>query len=161
MKDIEIERKFLVVSGSYKQKATESITIRQGYLALNERCSVRVRTWNDKAYLTIKSKAVKGSFSRYEFEKEISVAEAEALLALAMSGKIEKTRWIVPLQDGLVCEVDEFKGLNSGLVMAEVELQREDQDFQKPDFIGKEVTFDKRYFNSYLSQCPYCMWGTD
>lgn len=158
---MEIERKFLVRDESYKTLASASVRICQGYLALNERCSVRVRRKDDKAYMTVKSKAVRGSFSRYEFEQEIPVAEAEQLLALCMPGKIEKTRWLVPLDGGLVCEVDEFDGMNKGLVMAEIELQSEQQEYPRPAFLGQEVTFDRRYFNSYLAQRPYMTWETD
>ena len=155
---MEIERKFLVTDDSYKALATRSVRICQGYLTLNERCSVRVRIWDDKGFLTIKSKAIRGSFSRYEFEKEIAPEEAEQLLALALPGKVEKTRWLVPLEGGLVCEVDEFHGVNSGLVVAEIELQSEQQTYPKPAFLGAEVTFDSRYFNSYLSPHPYQTW---
>jgi CYTH domain-containing protein len=161
MDGMEIERKFLVRDESYKTLASASVRICQGYLALNERCSVRVRRKDDKAYMTVKSKAVRGSFSRYEFEQEIPVAEAEQLLALCMPGKIEKTRWLVPLDGGLVCEVDEFDGMNKGLVMAEIELQSEQQEYPRPAFLGQEVTFDRRYFNSYLAQRPYMTWETD
>lgn len=157
-KHIEIERKFLVVNGSYKSLSTKQIRICQGYLALNDRCSVRVRQWDDKAFLTIKSKAVAGSFSRFEFEYEVPYSDAEQLLALCLPGKIEKTRWIIPLNDQLTCEVDEFDGLNKGLVLAEIELQSEQQSYPKPDFLGQEVTRDHRYFNSYLSQMPYALW---
>lgn len=158
MAKIEIERKFLVLDDSYKQMSTSHVHIRQGYLTLNERCSVRVRTWDDCGYLTIKSKAIRGSFSRYEFEKQISLEEAEQLLTLALPGQVDKVRWMVPLEDGLTCEVDEFAGENEGLVMAEIELQKEDQAYLKPAFLGEEVTFDSRYFNSYLSQHPYKTW---
>ena len=156
---MEIERKFLVRNDSYKALASSCVHICQGYLALNERCSVRIRKWDDKAYMTVKSKAVRGSFSRYEFEQEIPVSEAEQLLALCMPGKIEKTRWLVPLDEGLVCEVDEFEGMNKGLVVAEIELQSEQQGYPHPAFLGQDVTFDRRYFNSYLSQCPYLTWN--
>lgn len=156
--NIEIERKYRVLNESYKQLATKAVCIRQGYLCLNENCSVRVRQWDDKGYLTIKSHAIRGSFSRYEFEKEISVEEATELFALALPGRIEKTRWLVPMENGLVCEVDEFAGENAGLTIAEVELTSETQTFAKPAFLGEEVTNDPRFFNSYLSQHPYNTW---
>ena len=155
---MEIERKFLVLDDSYKTLATSHVRICQGYLTLNERCSVRVRLWDKQGFLTIKSKPIRGSFAHYEFEKEITATEAEELLALALPGKVEKTRWLVPLEDGLTCEVDEFAGNNAGLVMAEIELQREDQPYMRPAFLGEEVTHDPRYLNSYLSQHPYCTW---
>lgn len=156
--NLEIERKYLVLDDSYKALATDHILIRQGYLSLNERCSVRIRQWNDTGFITIKSHAIRGTFSRYEFEKEISAAEVNELFALALPGCIEKTRWLVPLENGLVCEVDEFAGENAGLVIAEVELGSESQTFTHPAFLGEEVTFDPRYFNSYLSQHPYSTW---
>ena len=156
---IEIERKFLVRDDSYKAFATSSVHIRQGYLCLNPNCSVRVRQWTDQAFLTIKGKSAPGSIARYEFEKEISIADADGLFRLALPGVVEKTRWLVPLPGGLTCEVDEFMGLNAGLVMAEVELESETQVFVKPAFLGEEVTHDRRYFNSYLSQHPYTTWN--
>ena len=154
----EIERKFLVCDDSYKQLATACIPISQGYLSLNERCSVRVRRWGDKGYITVKSHVVINRFSRYEWEKEIPAEEADQLLALCLPGKIEKKRWLVPIDDSLTCEVDEFFGLNEGLVMAEIELQSEDQPYDKPAFLGEEVTGDSRYFNSYLIGHPYLTW---
>ncbi len=156
---LEIERKFLVTDQSFKQQAVQHIVISQGYLSLNERCSVRVRRWGDKGYLTIKQHAVKGHFGRYEWEKEISADDADELLALCLPGKIEKTRWLVPMPDGLTCEVDEFAGCNSPLLLAEIELESEEQAFFRPDFLGDEVTGDARYFNSYLSLHPYQTWG--
>ncbi len=155
---MEIERKFLVKDDSYKTLATEQVPICQGYLSLNERCSVRVRRWGNKGFLTVKQKAVIGSFARFEWEKEISADDADQLLALCLPGKIEKTRYLVPMTDGLICEVDVFDGLNNGLVLAEIELRSEEQTFTPPPFIGQEVTSDKRYFNSYLSQHPFCTW---
>jgi len=149
-----------VCDESYKQLATGKVRIQQGYLCLNPNCSVRVRRWDNQAFLTIKSKAQPNGFARYEFEKEISVEEAIELLQLALSGIVDKVRWMVPLADGLTCEVDEFFGDNEGLVMAEVELPSEDMQFEHPAFLGQEVTFDKRYYNSYLSQRPYKTWAT-
>ena len=154
----EIERKFLVRDDTYKQLATSSIPISQGYLSLNERCSVRVRRWGDKGFITVKSHVVVNRFSRYEWEKEIPAAEADELLALCLPGKIEKTRWLVPLGDTLTCEVDEFFGLNQGLVMAEIQLKSEDQAYPRPNFLAEEVTGDPRYFNSYLIAHPYFTW---
>ncbi|MCQ2310476.1 MAG: CYTH domain-containing protein [Paludibacteraceae bacterium] len=156
--NIEIERKFLVKDDSYKHLATNHIRIRQGYLCLQSNCSVRVRHWGEQAFLTIKSKINQKGFSRYEFEKEISVAEADELFRIALPGTIDKTRWLVPLADGLTCEVDEFFGDNQGLVMAEVELPDENMTFEHPAFLGEEVTMDRRYYNSYLSQHPFTTW---
>ena len=156
--NIEIERKFLVKDASYKALATRSVRIQQGYLCLNTNCSVRVRRWDTQAFLTIKSKANHYGFSRYEFEKEISLQEADELFRIALPGVIDKVRWLVPLAQGLTCEVDEFLGENAGLVMAEVELPSEEMAFEHPLFLGDEVTMDKRYYNSYLSQYPYQTW---
>lgn len=156
--NIEIERKFLVNDSSYKTLATGQVRITQGYLCLNPNCSVRVRRWNEQAFLTIKSKAQANGFSRYEFEKEITPQEAEELFQLALPGTIDKVRWLVPIENGLTCEVDEFMGENEGLVMAEVELPSEDMLFTHPAFLGKEVTGDVRYYNSYLSQHPFKTW---
>ena len=154
----EIERKFLVINDDYKRQATECITISQGYLSLNDRCSVRVRRWGEKGYITVKTHVVINRFSRYEWEKEIPAQEADELLALCLPGKIEKKRWLVPLEGGLTCEVDEFFGLNEGLVMAEIELESEEQSYDKPSFLGKEVTGDRRFFNSFLISHPYVTW---
>jgi len=156
--NIEIERKFLVLNDSYKNLANRKVRIQQGYLCLTPLCSVRVRRWDNQAFLTIKSKANQNGFSRYELEKEISVQEAEELFKLTLTGTIDKWRWLVPLEGGLVCEVDEFLGENEGLVMAEVELESEQMDFPHPPFLGQEVTHDGRYYNSYLSQHPYQTW---
>jgi len=153
--NIEIERKFLVKDESYKSLATGKVRIQQGYLSLNPNCNVRIRRWDNQAFLTIKSKANPNGFSRYEFEKEITLEEVEELFKLALPGTIDKWRWLIPLENGLVCEVDEFLGENEGLVMAEVELPSEETEFVHPAFLGEEVTQDRRYYNSYLSQNPY------
>lgn len=157
--NMEIERKFLVVNDAYRQMATRRVHIRQAYLSLGENCSVRIRQWDDQAFLTIKSRPIKGSFSRYEFEKEVPVEEALQLFELALPGGIDKYRYIVPVDDsGLVFEVDEFMGDNEGLVVAEIELASESQSYPRPSFLGEEVTFDPRYLNSYLSSHPYKDW---
>lgn len=156
--NFEIERKFLVTSDEYRQLATGSVRIQQGYLSVNPTSTVRVRRWGDTAFLTIKGRPKEGEIGRFEWEKEISVAEAEQLFRLAVSPLIDKTRYLVPLADGLVCEVDEFHGLNDGLVLAEVELHSEQESFVLPTFLGEEVTADHRYYNSYLAQVPYSRW---
>lgn len=167
--NIEIERKFLVRDDSYKALATSSAHIRQGYLCRSASCTVRVRIAESLAFLTIKSKPAANGFAHYEFEKPISVDEANELLKLALPGIIDKRRWLIPIHSlpfrkesevdsQLLCEVDEFFGDNAGLVMAEVELPTEDTPFVHPDFLGDEVTFDKRYYNSYLSQHPFTTW---
>lgn len=157
--NMEIERKFLVRDNTYRQMARQKVHIRQAYLALGENCSVRIRQWDEQAFLTIKSRPVKGSFSRYEFEKEVPLAEAQQLFLLALPGGIDKYRYIVPTEiPDLVFEVDEFLGDNEGLVVAEIELTSESQAYPYPSFLGEEVTFDPRYLNSYLSSHPYKDW---
>ena len=151
----EIERKFLV-AGEFKSHAYASSRIRQGYIA-SGRCTVRVRIRDDKGYLTIKGASDAAGVSRYEFETEVSVRDAEDLMKLCEPGIVDKTRYLV--RSGKhVFEVDEFYGDNEGLVMAEVELSAEDEAFEKPDFIGREVTGDRRYYNSHLRVYPYKLW---
>ena len=128
--------------------------IRQGYISRKKTGTVRVRITNDKAYLTIKGKPAAGHFARYEWEKEIDVHDAEELMKLCQGTIIDKTRWIVPAETvdsgQLIWEVDEFHGEQEGLVVAEIELEYEEQVFEKPDFIGKEVTDDPRYYNANM-----------
>ena len=157
MEFTEIERKFLV-AGEFRQFATAEYRICQGYLSSDPQRTVRVRIKGDKGFLTIKGAGSTDGLSRFEWEKEIAVNEAELLLKLCLPGTIEKTRYIVPF-GGLTFEVDVFGGENEGLTMAEVEIDRPDRPVQLPDWIGQEVTGDKRYYNSYLSQCPFKMWG--
>ena len=117
-----------------------------------------MRIRDDKAYLTIKGPSENGGLSRYEFETEVSPEDGRQLMRLCRPGKIDKTRWLVKCGEHTV-EVDEFHGDNEGLVMAEIELSSEDEAYEKPDFLGKEVTGDKRYYNSHLMRYPYKMWG--
>ena len=153
----EIERKSLVRKGdAYKHAAFSSSHIRQGYIAADG-ATVRVRTRDDKAYLTIKGKSVNGGITRYEFEKEITPEEALHLLELCKGGVIDKRRYLVKSGEH-VFEVDEFYGDNEGLVIAEVELEREDESYEKPDFIGREVTGDRRFYNSHLLRYPFNLW---
>lgn len=153
----EIERKFLARKGdAYKHAAFSSSHIRQGYIAADG-ATVRVRTRDDKAYLTIKGKSVNGGITRYEFEKEITPEEALHLLELCKGGVIDKRRYLVKSGEH-VFEVDEFYGDNEGLVIAEVELEREDESYEKPDFIGREVTGDRRFYNSHLLRYPFNLW---
>ncbi|MBP5668557.1 MAG: CYTH domain-containing protein [Salinivirgaceae bacterium] len=152
----EIERKFLV-AGEFRQFATAEYRICQGYLSSDPQRTVRVRIKGDKGYLTIKGASTADGLSRFEWEKEIAVSEAEMLLKLCLPGAIEKTRYIVPF-GGLTFEVDEFFGENAGLVMAEVELESATQQVSLPEWLGQEVTGDKRYYNSYLSQRPFSKW---
>lgn len=157
MSGLEIERKFLVKKGdAYKKAAYSSSHIQQGYIPA-EGATVRVRTRDDKAYLTIKGKSVNGGMTRYEFEKEISMDEAQHLLQLCQGGVIDKRRYLVK-SGRHTFEVDEFYGDNLGLVMAEVELKDETETYEKPDFIGLEVTGDKRFYNSHLLSNPFSLW---
>ena len=148
---MEIERKYLVTSDCYKEMAVARYHIRQGYISREKTGIVRVRITDDKAYLTIKGKPAAGHLARYEWEKEIDVYDAEELMKLCQGTIIDKTRWTVPAaEEGLKWEVDEFHGKHEGLVVAEIELEREDQSFEKPDFIGDEVTHDPRYYNANM-----------
>ena len=147
----EIERKYLVTSDCYKEMAVARYHIRQGYISREKTGTVRVRITDDKAYLTIKGKPIAGHLARYEWEKEIDVHDAEELMKLCQGTIIDKTRWIVPAtEENLKWEVDEFHGKHEGLVVAEIELEREDQSFDKPNFIGKEVSSDPRYYNANM-----------
>ena len=154
---MEIERKFLVRGDSYKRQAYSHSRIKQGYICSGRGRTVRVRRRDDCGFLTIKGPSFDGWLSRYEFEKEISLDEAEHLFALCEPGIIDKTRWLVK-SGPHTFEVDEFYGDNDGLVMAEVELQSADETYEKPDFIGEEVTGDRRYYNSSLRVNPYKLW---
>ena len=148
---MEIERKYLVTSDCYKEMAVARYHIIQGYISREKTGTVRVRITDDKAYLTIKGKPAAGHLARYEWEKEIDVYDAEELMKLCQGTIIDKTRWIVPAaEEGLKWEVDEFHGKHEGLVVAEIELEREDQSFEKLDFIGDEVTHDPRYYNANM-----------
>ena len=154
---IEIERKFLVVSEAFKSDALRQNQIAQGYLSTHTERTVRVRIKGEKGYLTIKGESNETGLSRFEWEKEILVAEAKQLLELCEKGVIEKIRYEIQVDEHLF-EVDEFLGENKGLVIAEVELQSESEIFEKPSWLGIEVTQDHRYYNSYLSQNPFTSW---
>lgn len=156
MSGLEIERKFLVAHGhAYRGVATACSHIRQGYIPC-QTATVRIRIRDEKAYLTIKSHSAEG-LSRYEFEKEIGVDEAQELLKLCRGGLVDKHRYLVP-SGRHVFEVDEFHGANEGLVMAEVELGAPDEPFEKPSFIGPEVTGNRHFYNSNLLRQPYREW---
>ena len=152
----ETERKFLVKSDAFRQEAVASHRIKQGYIARDNGNSVRVRILDGKGILTVKGPSADG-MSRSEWEIEIPLADAEALLKLCHGGIIDKTRHIIP-SSGKVFEVDEFNGENEGLVMAEIELESAEQPFAKPEWLGEEVTGDRHYYNSYLSLHPYRAW---
>lgn len=154
----EIERKFLVI-GEFKDQAYDHTRIQQGYIASGRGRTVRVRIRGDKGYLTIKGPGGPGRLARYEFEKEISVEDARDLMLICEPGVIDKTRYLVKGPDGRhTWEIDEFYGENEGLIMAEVELESEDDPYEKPDFIGREVTGDVRFYNSHMRKNPYRLW---
>lgn len=157
---LEIERKFLVKSNDFKEKAFTQNKIAQGYLSSIPERTVRVRIKAEKAFLTIKGIGQQGGMSRFEWENQIPVDEAIELLALCEKGKIEKTRYEIKFGNHIY-EVDEFYGENEGLTMAEIELQSEDESFEKPDWLGEEVTNDERYYNAYLSKNPFKNWGKE
>lgn len=154
---LEIERKFLVKSNDFKEQAFTHNKIAQGYLSSIPERTVRVRIKGEKAFLTIKGIGQQGGMSRFEWENEIPIDEAIELLKLCEKGKIEKIRYEVKLGNHIF-EVDEFYGENEGLVMAEVELKSETETFEKPEWLGEEVTNDKRYYNAYLSKNPFKSW---
>lgn len=153
----EIERKFLVKDDGYKQMASSFSHIIQGYICRTTGRTVRVRLRDEKAYLTIKGPSPDGGLSRYEWEHEIPGREALELMQLCERGVIDKVRYLVPY-GGHTFEVDEFFGANEGLVMAEVELDAVDEAFERPPFLGEEVTGDRRYYNSCLTASPYKDW---
>ena len=154
---IEIERKFLVKSEEFKAISFAKNEISQGYLNSNPERTVRVRIKGNQGYLTIKGKGNETGMSRLEWEKEIPVDEAKMLLNLCESGVISKIRFEIKFGNH-VYEVDEFFGENEGLVIAEIELQSEDEAFEKPNWLGEEVTNNKKYYNSYLSKNPFKNW---
>ena len=152
----EIERKFLV-KGDFKQNAFKAIRIIQGYLSSIPERTVRIRIKEDKAFITIKGAGNISGASRFEWEKEIPVDEAKELLKLCEPGIIDKTRYLVK-SGKHTFEVDEFYGENEGLIMAEIELHDENEEFIKPAWLGDEVTGDKKYYNSSLMKTPYNLW---
>lgn len=153
----EIERKFLVTSDAYRSEAVSSSRIRQGYICYDLGRTVRVRLRDDKGYLTIKGPSKDGGLSRFEWESEIPYLEAIDLLKLSVTPIIDKTRYLVP-SGNHIFEVDEFYGDNDGLVVAEVELETAEESYEKPGFIGVEVTGDRRYYNSSLTLNPFKNW---
>ncbi|WP_298648406.1 CYTH domain-containing protein [uncultured Proteiniphilum sp.] len=153
----EIERKFLVKSDAFKSEAEKQTRVIQGYLSSVPERTVRVRIKGGNGYITIKGIANASGASRYEWEKEIPVAEVEELLTICEPGIIDKTRYEVKSGE-FTFEVDEFYGENQGLVVAEVELSSEDDQFEKPHWLGEEVTGDARYYNSMLMKKPYTTW---
>jgi len=154
---IEIERKFLVNSEAFKDEAFNSYTIKQGFLNSDKERTVRVRLKKDKGYITVKGKSTTNGLSRFEWEKEIIKVEAESLLKLCEKGIIDKIRYEIKYGKHIF-EVDEFFGENEGLVIAEVELNSEEESFKKPNWLGKEVTGEVKYYNSQLSKVPFIKW---
>jgi len=154
---IEIERKFLVKNDGFKKESVEEMRITQGYLSSVPERTVRVRIKGDKGFITIKGIGSDSGASRFEWEKEISAKDAKELFKICEQGIIDKTRYNVK-SDKHTFEVDEFYGENEGLVVAEVELSSEDEKFDKPDWLGDEVTGDVKYFNSMLMKNPYKTW---
>ncbi len=154
---IEIERKFLVLSEDYKQQAYDKKYIKQGFLNSDKKRVVRVRLTDDKGFLTIKGQSNDSGTSRFEWEKEISKTDAEQLFNLCEKGIIEKYRYLVKAGNHTY-EIDEFLGDNQGLTIAEIELNHENETFEKPNWLGKEVTGNPRYYNSNLSKEPFLKW---
>ncbi|WP_456438820.1 CYTH domain-containing protein [Psychroserpens sp.] len=154
---IEIERKFLVTSEDFKTESFKHTRIIQGFLNTNSERTVRVRLKGKKGFLTVKGKSTNDGLSRFEWEKEISKKDAKALLDLCEEGVIDKIRYEVK-QGEHVFEIDEFFGDNEGLIIAEVELEHENDSFETPDWLGKEVTGDIKYYNSQISKHPFKNW---
>ncbi|NLT02588.1 MAG: CYTH domain-containing protein [Bacteroidales bacterium] len=154
---LEIERKFLV-KGSFQPYAIRKSRIKQGYLPTTPGCSVRIRLVDDAAWLTIKGKGNASGTTRYEWEKAIDPGEAAELLDLCAGHLIDKERYLIPAGPHLF-EVDVFHGINEGLVVAEIELSDENEAFERPEWLGEEVTGQKRYYNACLTTHPYKEWG--
>lgn len=154
---IETERKFLVRNEDYKALAVKKLMMAQGYLASDGGRTVRVRVSGDEGYLTVKGPSADG-ISRSEWEYGIPAQDALEMMKLC-DGIVEKTRWFVPAGGGRVFEVDEFHGDNDGLVEAEIELGSPDEEFARPEWLGKEVTGDRRYYNSSLARLPFTKWA--
>jgi adenylate cyclase len=156
-KMIEIERKFLVLNNDFINLAVTKNRIVQGYLNSNPERTVRVRIKGNEGFLTIKGIGNLSGTTRLEWETKITITEAEKLLAICEKGVIDKTRYEIPFGNHTY-EVDVFEGGNKGLIMAEIELTSEEEHFEKPIWLGNEVTGDKRYYNAYLSNNPYQNW---
>ena len=154
---IEIERKFLVKSDAFKDEAFKKINIKQGFLNSDKERTVRVRLTDEFGFLTIKGLSSKDGLSRFEWEKEISKTEAEALFNLCEKGMINKTRYLIKAGNHTI-EVDEFFDNNEGLIVAEIELNHTTEIFKKPVWLGEEVTGNSNYYNSQLSKNPFKNW---
>ena len=158
MKEELLQRKFLIVSDKYKEQAYKKTRIVQGFLNTHKERTVRVRIKGKEAYIAIKGISNKEGTSRFEWEKKIAVEEAEQLIELCEPNLIEKIRYEIKVGNHIF-EVDEFSAENEGLIIAEIELSEENESFEKPDWLGKEVTGDIRYYNSQLSRVPYKNWS--
>jgi CYTH domain-containing protein len=154
---LEIERKFLVKNEDFKKEAYQSFHIKQGYLNSHPERTTRIRIKENKAFMTVKGKSSESGLSRFEWEKEIDLKDAEALLQLCERGKIEKTRFLVK-SGNHIFEVDEFYGENEGLIVAEVEMNSESDQVLLPDWLANEVTGEQKYYNSALTQKPFKTW---
>ena len=157
MKNTEIERKFLVLNDEFKKDAFKKERIIQGFLSSVPERTVRVRLIADKGFLTVKGIGNQSGTTRFEWEREISKQEAENLLEICEPGRIDKERYFVEYGRHIF-EVDEFAQQNEGLLMAEVELENEDDSFEKPEWLGEEVTGQKKYYNSNLVKNPFQNW---
>ena len=155
---MEIERKFLVNSYAFKKESFKKTRIVQGFLNTHKERTVRVRLKGDKGFLTIKGQSSKDGLARFEWETEISIKDANGLIELCESGVIDKVRYEVQVKNHIF-EIDEFLGDNEGLIIAEVELNSKNEGFEMPIWLDKEVTGDIKYYNSQLSQDPFCNWG--
>jgi CYTH domain-containing protein len=154
---IEIERKFLVKNETYKSEAIKAQTLTQGYLSTDPKRAVRIRICNKEAYINVKGETSKSGVSRFEWEKKIDIEEAQNLILLCHKSIITKVRYHVRYGNHTF-EVDEFLGDNAGLVVAEIELTDELESFERPNWLGKEVTGIKKYYNSQLSQNAFKNW---
>jgi adenylate cyclase len=154
---IEIERKFLVTSLEFIKDAFKKTRIIQGFLNTHKERTVRVRLKGDIGFITVKGLSDNDGLTRFEWEKQISNQEAEALLKLCEPGIIDKTRYEIKVEKHIY-EVDVFHGVNEGLIIAELELKNENESFFKPNWLGKDVTGHNKYYNSQLSKQPYKTW---
>lgn len=154
---IEIERKYLVNSRDYRSLAFSKSHIVQGFLSTHPDRIVRIRIMNDNAFLTVKGRSNTAGTTRFEWEKKIPVHEAKLLLELCEKEILEKTRFYIKM-GGHIIEVDEFLGSNKGLVIAEIEIENEDENIEVPSWVGLEITGDIKYYNSQLSKCPFKEW---
>ncbi len=154
---IEIERKFLVISDAFKNEASLKERITQGFLNTDPNRTVRVRIKGELGFITVKGKSNDAGTTRFEWEKEIPLQDATALLKLCEEGMVDKIRHNIRIGNHIY-EVDEFFGANEGLVVAEIELKAEDETFEKPSWLGKEVTGEVKYYNSQLGKNPFSKW---